>query len=223
MNKIQGLSLDKHGPVRLTLNPSWPAEPTDSEHPEHPSRTGAQRWATEFPHQTATTIPKLRHLPEIQSYRRISYTGSWAGCGRHEDGFAAAYALVTGGPFNANAPFALEYADGAALLGLAAFMTQDSGADADADAASPNGSAATESTALLAPSAASVPRRKLKSKKSTGKLAIALMDATRRSLVSPLWPLFTWPVVLALAIAERVMRPFHRGATLAELKRGWQG
>lgn len=174
MNKIQGLSTTKHGPVRLTLNPAWPAQ-VDSQ--------AAQRWVIEVPHQTATTASALRQLPEIQATRRISYTGSWVGAGRHEDGFAAAFALVTDAPFGAAAPFTLE----------------------------PRGTAATSAGALTKASAGSI------------RLALAFADSLRRGIVAPLWPLLAWPVVLALAIADRVARPLGRGAGIAELRAGWSG
>lgn len=94
MNAINHLSEDKHGRVRLTVNPSWAAD--------------AQRWRYELPFPTAASSTGLRGLEEVQNTRRISYLGAWSastGYARHEDAVAASLALLTAAPFGASRPF----------------------------------------------------------------------------------------------------------------------
>jgi len=96
MNMIQRLPREKYGPVRVTVNPSWPADPA------------CPRWSYDVPYMVSHSAASLRLLPEIQNVRRISYVGAWTRRGRHEDGFSSAMGLVTAAPFNTVAPFAFE-------------------------------------------------------------------------------------------------------------------
>jgi hypothetical protein len=209
MNRIQRLSPAAHGPVRVTLNPPWPA---DTDLASASALLAPQRCAYEVPFLVSTSGAALAHLPSIQGTRRISYTGAWTRRGRHEDGFASAMALVTSPLFNAVAPFAFEdTVDESVTTRIVGDTEGDSGA----------GHPANETHVIVRtkPAAAWVRGAAL------ARAAIASAEWTRRS-VAPLWRWVAWPVVIALAlvrVSARIGGWRRIEMLMLDLRAGWRG
>jgi predicted NAD/FAD-binding protein len=77
MNCLQGLPIEKYGPIFVTINPIRKPE-------------GEQgRWVYEHPRYTAECIKGQQRLGIIQNKRRITFAGAWTNFGFHEDGFTS--------------------------------------------------------------------------------------------------------------------------------------
>ena len=79
MNLLQHISMEKYGPILVTLNPQFPPDPEQVQ----------GSWIYEHPLYTSEAIRAQSLLPRIQNTRGISYAGAWTKYGFHEDGFSS--------------------------------------------------------------------------------------------------------------------------------------
>ncbi|KAL6302846.1 FAD/NAD(P)-binding domain-containing protein [Sparassis latifolia] len=107
MNDLQHISMERHGPVFVTLNP--PFEP-------HPKQVVGW-YQYDHPILGTEAVRAQEEMALIQHTRGISYAGAWLKYGFHEDGFtsglraAAALRKTTGDATGAGAPFKIYDAD----------------------------------------------------------------------------------------------------------------
>ncbi|KAF8527479.1 FAD/NAD(P)-binding domain-containing protein [Hysterangium stoloniferum] len=99
MNDLQHISEEKHGPVLVSLNPSFEPRP----------ETVIGRYKYEHPVMDSRAWSAQHALPSIQNTRGISYAGAWTAFGFHEDGFTSGLRAATASPLSAKVPFGIRY------------------------------------------------------------------------------------------------------------------
>jgi predicted NAD/FAD-binding protein len=77
MNRLQGLSIEKYGPIFVSINPL--RKPVGER----------GRWVYEHPRLTPASIKGQQLLGTIQNKRGITYAGAWTNLGFHEDAFTS--------------------------------------------------------------------------------------------------------------------------------------
>ena len=77
MNALQGLSMEKYGPIFVSINPL--RKPTGER----------GRWMYEHPRITSSSIKAQQRLCTIQNKRGITFAGAWTNYGFHEDAFTS--------------------------------------------------------------------------------------------------------------------------------------